>query len=406
MRVDTIKKFFVSRDLLHSSSIQGKIIFPMVFSLATVFVLFYASLIPTGASLTEVDYYYSASSLSEIVSNPLSLPYKLVASALVEISPSVRSMRALSVIVFSLSIFALFKILHRWHSQKIAMFATALFATNATVLAIARLGTPLVLLFSWSIILSILLWLQYGKSRKVAPVSLALVGALLFYIPGAPYFFLLLLVLFGNRYKTIFRSSSRNTLLICVFFALLVVAPLFYSMIQNVAVLREWLLIPNSIVWGDIPKNILRVPSAFIYRAPVNPLINVGRLPILDVASGGLFLLGLFSYYKNYKLERVRIMVLSALFAILLGALGQVTAGFILMIPFAYAVIAAGISLLLDEWYKVFPQNPFARSFGLLAVVVMLSFSVYYQLNRFLIVWPQTPETRQEYNQSRILSEN
>jgi hypothetical protein len=96
-------------------------------------------------------------------------------------------------------------------------------------------------------------------------------------------------------------------------------------------------------------------------------------------------------------------MVLSALFAILLGALGQVTAGFIIMIPFAYIVVAAGINLLISEWYKIFPHNPFARSFGILAVVIMLSFSVYYQMCRFLIVWPQTPETRQEYRYPRQL---
>jgi hypothetical protein len=383
--------------------LRGKFIYPAIFFLSLIAILYYISLIPIGGSQTEINFYYSTSSLNEIFANPLSLPYKLVNFFLSQLSPSIRTARALSVVVFGISVFSLFKILKRWHSAKIALFSCVLFGTNATVLSIARLGTPLVLLLSWSIILSILAWLQYGKSRKIAPLGLAVVGALLFYIPGAPYFYLLLLLLFANKLRSFFSSIQKPTLFIGIFLGVLALSPLIYQVATNNVVLREWLLIPPSVDWGAIPRNILRVPSAFIYRAPDNPLINVGRLPIFDVASGGLFLLGLYGYYKNYKLERVRIMLLSALFAIVLGALGQVTAGFIIVIPFAYAVVAAGISLLLDEWYRTFPNNPFARSFGIIAIVVMLSFSVYYQLNRFLIVWPQTPETRQEYNQPRLL---
>lgn len=403
MRVEKVKKFFADTAMLRNIFINGKILYPVVFFLGIIVVLYYVSLIPKGASLTEIDFYYASSSLNEIFSNPLYLPYKLANYFMGELSPSIRTARALSVIVFGMSIYALYKILRRWHSQKIALFATVLFGTNATVLAIARLGTPLVLLFSWSIILSILLWIQHGSSRKIASLSLVIVGAMLLYIPGAPYFFLLLLILFVNKYKVFLNSVSNATLYVGVVIGLISISPLVFSMVSDISILREWLLIPSSIEWDMIPRNILQVPSAFIYQSPNNPLISVGRLPIFDVASGGLFLLGLYNYYKNYKLERVRIIILVTLLSIVLGALGQITAGFILVIPFAYAVIAAGISLLLNQWYEVFPRNPFARSFGLLAIVVMLSFSVYYQLHRFLIVWPQTPETRQEYNQPRLL---
>jgi len=403
MRVKNVFKSLPDVAALKAIFLRGRIIYPVIFFIGLIVSVYYLSLIPVKASLSEIDFYYSTSSFSQIFSNPLSLPYKLAAYLLSELSPSIRVVRALSIVVFGVSLFALYKILQRWHSHKIALFTSILFATNATVLAIARLGTPLVLLFSWSIVLSLLIWLQHGQSRKIAPLSLAVVGALLFYIPGAPYFYILLLVLFANKYKAFFFSIQKSTLYVGIIVGILAISPLLYRLTTDIAILREWLLIPTSINWGSIPLDILRVPSAFIYRAPIDPLINVGRLPIFDVATGGLFLLGLYSYYKNYKLERVRIMILSAFFAIVLGALGQVTAGFVIVIPFAYAVVAAGISLLLDQWYKVFPHNPFARSFGILAVVVMLSFSVYYQLNRFLIVWPQTPETRQEYSQPRLL---
>jgi hypothetical protein len=129
----------------------------------------------------------------------------------------------------------------------------------------------------------------------------------------------------------------------------------------------------------------------------------VGSLPVLDVAAGGLFLIGMYAYQKNAKLERTKIMLLTAFLGILLGALGQVTIGIFLIMPYVYSVIAAGISYVLDEWYGVFPRNPFARSFGLLLVTIVVLISVYYQATRFFVVWPQTPETRQTYNQSGLI---
>jgi hypothetical protein len=150
-------------------------------------------------------------------------------------------------------------------------------------------------------------------------------------------------------------------------------------------------------------KNILRVPSAFIFRTPTDPLLNIARLPVLDVAAGGFFLIGLYAYQKNIKLERTRIMLVTALFGIILGALGELTVAIVLLLPFVYSVVAAGISYVIDEWYSVFPKNPFARSFGLLVVITVVLMSSYYQLTRFLVVWPQTQETRNTYSQSGLI---
>ena len=210
MRVKDKMNSLADLAMLKDIFLRGKIIYPIAFFLGLVVVLYYVSLIPTGASLTEIDFFYSSSSLAEIFANPLSLPYKLANYFLTQLSPSIRTARALSFIIFGISVYALFRILRRWHSDKIALFTCAIFASNATVLAIARLGTPLVLLFSWSIVLSILLWLVYGESRRVAPLALAVVGALLFYIPGAPYFFILLIILFGNKYKSLFSADLSN----------------------------------------------------------------------------------------------------------------------------------------------------------------------------------------------------
>lgn len=361
------------------------------------------SIIPSGFANVEAEYASKVQNITSIAENPLSLPHKLASYSTTLFSDSIRSVRAVSIVFFGICVVALYRILKRWHSEKIALFASVMFATNASSLSAGRLATPLVLIFSWSIIISLLLWLQHGNSTKVAPFSLLVISAFLLYIPGAPYFFILLAILFGNKLVSTIKKQKRKTIYIALVACFLVILPLIYSFVKDINLLKQWFLLPAVINISDIPANILKVPSAFIYRSPYNPLLNVGTLPVLDVASGGLFLIGLYAYQRNRKLERTKFMILTAVFGIILGALGEVSIAIVLLLPFVYSVIAAGISYILDEWYSTFPKNPFARSFGLLLITFVVLMSTYYQLTRFLVVWPQTPGTRQVYDQSSLI---
>jgi len=96
-------------------------------------------------------------------------------------------------------------------------------------------------------------------------------------------------------------------------------------------------------------------------------------------------------------------MIGIALVGVIVGALGQTIMAIVLLLPFAFSVIAAGIEFLSDEWQNVFPRNAIAKGFGALLIVAAVLFGSYYQLTRFLVVWPQTPETKAIYNESRII---
>lgn len=361
------------------------------------------SIMPPGSADIEVGYVKTNSSFQSIGVDPLSLPHKLATFASRQINDSVRFVRAISIIFFGICTVALYRILKRWHSDKIGLFAAAMFATNATVLAIARLASPEVMLFGWSIVISLLLWLRHGNSHSIAPFTLALAATALIYVPGAPYFFLLLIIIFSNKILQTFRAMRRLSFYISLSLGLIAITPLLLSFINDPSLLRAWLLIPDNIAWASIPKNIWQVPSAFIYKAPTDPLINVSSLPIFDVASGGFFLVGLYAYQRHIRLERTRIMLLTASLSVVLGALGQTLSAILILLPFVYSVIGAGISYLLDQWYAVFPKNPFARSAGLLLITIVLLMSVYYQMTRFLVVWTNAPETRETYSRSRII---
>ena len=359
--------------------------------------------IPEKAALEEQANAKDFSSIRVIFDNPVNAPYKLATYGLTSLSPSIRLVRAVSYIFYIGACIAMFYALRHWHTLQTSIITTAAFATNSVVLALGRLGTTLITVMSFFIFSSMLLWQVHSKSNKFVPVIVLLAVGSLLYTPGAIWFFLILSIVYFNRFKKLFYNVKKPVIFSGLAISALLITPLILSFVRDTDTLNQWLLIPSNLDTAGIPRAILRVPSAFIYRMPIEPLINIGRLPIFDIASGVLFLVGLNAYRRKLKLDRTKVMIGSAIVAIVVGALGELTLSIILLLPFAYSVIAAGIEYLLDEWYSVFPRNPYARSFGLLLITSVVLFSIYYQMTRFFVVWPQTPETRAVYNQSRII---
>ena len=359
--------------------------------------------IPEKAALQEHATAKDSSSLGAIFDNPVNAPYKLATYVTTSFSPSIRLVRAVSYIFYIGACVAMFYALRHWHTLQTSIITTVAFATNSVVLAVGRLGTTLITVMSLFIFSSMLLWLLHTRSNKFVPIIVLMALGSLLYTPGAVWFFLIIGIVYFNKFKKLFNNVKKPAIFFGLAVSTLLITPLILGFIRDTETLNQWLLIPSNLSFAEIPRAILRVPSAFIYRMPTEPLINVGRLPIFDVASGILFLIGLNAYRRKLSLDRTKVMIGSAIVGIIVGALGELTVSVILLLPFAYSIIAAGIEYLLDEWYSVFPRNPYARSFGLLVITTVVLFSIYYQMTRFFVVWPQTPETRAVYNQSRII---
>ncbi|MCA9324233.1 hypothetical protein KC992_03995, partial [Candidatus Saccharibacteria bacterium] len=326
----------------------------------------FISKIPIGAAESEHDLIRQSQSVRTIIENPVNAPYKIATLALTTLSPTVRMARAISFTFYIGACVAMFYALKHWHTLQASILTTLAFGANAIMLSTGRLGTPMITVTSFFIFAGMLLWQVHTKSNKLVPfIVMSALGALL-YVPGAIWFFIVISLVYSNRIRKLFKDVKRPAILIGVFIALVLLTPLVLGFIRDTNNLKEWLLLPPTLDWSQVPRSILRVPSAFIYRMPVEPLINIGRLPVFDIVSGVLFLIGLNAYLRKLKLDRTRVMIGAALVGIGIGALGQTTVAVIMILPFVYSVVAAGIEYLLDEWYTVFPRNPVARSFGML----------------------------------------
>lgn len=368
-----------------------------------IFVVLFLSHVPEQSAPSEHLTYMESSHLRHIFNNPINAPYKLAVFVSSQLSKSVLAVRAISILFLFLTSLTMYYTFRLWHARKAALLATAAFSMNAVVLAIGRLGTPLVMVFGWFIFTGMLLWQVHGKSNRVIPALVLITVAFLLYTPGALWFFAIFAIFYWDRFRRAFKNVKFSSVLFAIVIALLTMSPLMYAFVRSPDLATAWLLLPESFTPADIIRSVLEVPSAFIYDMPKEPLLTVGKLPVFDLASGFLFLIGLYAYQRKLQLDRTRLIIAMGLIGIIVGAFGDVIAAMAVLLPFAYSVVAAGIEFLIDEWNSVFPKNPFAKSFGLIAVTTVVLFSCYYQLTRFLVVWPQTPETRSAYSLPRTL---
>ncbi len=367
------------------------------------FVIIFLSHIPDGSAAAEHLTYLEGAGLKQIADNPINAPYKLAVFVASRLSKSVLAVRAISLVFFFITSLSMYYTLKHWHTKKAALLATAAFSTNAVVLTVGRLGTPLVAVFGWFIFTAMLLWQVHGKSNRIIPGIVMLGIAFLLYTPGAPWFFVIFAFFYWDRFRSAFKNVRTGSVVFSGIIALIIMSPLIVAFVRNTSLISNWLLLPESFTIKDIARSVLEVPSAFVYRMPQDPLINVGTLPVFDLAGGFLFLMGLYAYHKKLQLDRTRLIIAMGLVSVIVGAFGESTTGVVVALPFAYCIAAAGVEFLLDEWNRIFPKNPFAKSFGLMAVTTVVLFGCYYQLTRFLVVWPQTPDTRTTYSLPRIL---
>ncbi len=356
------------------------------------------SLVP-GFSETELTAQGESATWRAVLDNPLFLPHKLLQlSAQYFGHHGPLAMRSASALFGLLAIGSFYYVLHNWYSRRVAVLGTFLFATSSWLLHSARLGTPSIsytLLFA---VMACAVWLQ--KSRAMLPAVLLGSGLVLvlLYIPGMLWFVIPGLLWQAPR---LIRFLSRQHPAVLVLLTLGLVgalAPLGLAFYHDPGLIRIYLGLPEVFPAPlQLAKSILYVPGHIFVQGTGDPLLGVGDLALLDWSGSVLFLVGLTSFFANRRLDRVVAVVYAgAAGMILVGLGGAVAIG--LLLPFVYLMIASGLTLLLQQWFTVFPANPVARTIGATLMTIAVLLSSYYHINRYFIAWPHAPDTKAAFH--------
>ncbi len=368
-------------------------------ALAVLIIAYRLKTLPGGVSNDEANALTASSSWRLILDNPLFLPHKLMLYVLqVGGFRQLYVLRIVSILWALLFILFFFMVLKHWFTTRISLLGTLMFATSSWYLVLARSLTPDVLLSSLVILMAVGGWLRFGRARALPLLLAAVVAALICYIPGMLWFMLVAAVWQRKAISQSLQEVGVVTSILGAFLFLLLIVPLIYSVVKSPAIGQTLIGLPAELpTWRVLSQNLVNIPLAVFLRSPINPTHWVGRLPLFDIFSSTMFLLGLYSFYYRRQLDRAKLLIGLLVLGAILIALGG-TVGMAVLLPTLYIIVTAGINLMLQQWLTVFPRNPVARVLGATLLVVAILMSCAYQTQRYYNAWQHSPQTAQTFN--------
>jgi hypothetical protein len=353
---------------------------------------------PAKFSQGEATNRQQTTTIRAILRDPVNLPHKVLDYGVQKTSRhGTIAMRSVSVAYAILILAAFFFLIESWHTTRIAIIATLLFASSSWFLHTARLATPDILLAILPAILFSAAWLREKKLTRLSVVLLIIAGAGLLYIPGFVWF---VIAGVGWQGKEIVRGLKKlpyGIVVPCVLFTLLLLGPLVYAAILDPSILKTIAGLPQSIpAPKDLLNNLASIPKQLFWRGPGDAAHWLSGTPLLDIFSIGMLALGSYAYIFRLRLDRTKLLIGFAILSFLLVSLGG-GVSITVLLPLVYIIIAAGITWLLQQWFTVFPRNPFARAIAVVLLCVAVAFSTSYNLKHYFVAWQKAPETRSTF---------
>lgn len=286
------------------------------------------------------------------------------------------------------------RIVRFWYSSSVSWLATILFASSAWLLHSSRLAVPLVLQVLVLIIVLLGVELQRSKGSKPVLFFGTIAAAVLAYIPGMLVLMVAGVVWQRSRIVRAFRRNEGWFAVLCATLGLALLLPLVLAIFVDIHLLYALTGVPDKLISvSHLLSNIVEVPVQLFFRGPADPVLWLGRLPLLEIFSSLMFVVGVYACSKLLLLDRVKILFglgLVLWFLVALGGSVRIT----VLLPVVYLVIAVGISYLLEAWLSIFPRNPLARGVGVFLLGLAVGSVVYFNIQSYFVAWPHSPVTK------------
>lgn len=322
-----------------------------------------------------------------------------------------RALQKLSIVTFGLTPYAvklpsiviglflgllLILLLNRWFKNNVSLLASFLMILSTSFLFLAESGTPLIMIVFWPILL---LWLgsKIQGEKKPKPVysflfAVALLGAI--FTPYMLYFaaFCVLFVLFQPHLRFIAKSLPKVPLIFVGLIIIGGVAALVMNMVNHPEILME-LLFAEGLTPDQFFPNILQgLTPVLMWRGTVE---SVFLAPLLSLPVVALALIGLFSTTKGFFASRNSIASILLLFTLVITGFNPDAAVFFIL-PVTI-LTAHGLKYLLEKWYGLFPENPYARVAALLPLTVLFAVILGPSLAQYVNGYHYSPSVATEF---------
>ncbi len=323
-----------------------------------------------------------------------------------------RALQKLSIMTFGLTVYAiklpsiilgailgllLILLLNRWFKTNVALLASILAVLSASFLYLAGSGTPLIMLVFWP---TLLLWLGskiQGVTKPKPLYCFAFAFALLasIFTPHLIYLaaFIVLFAVMHPHLRFTIKTLPTVPLILTIFIILVGLAALVVAAFINPTIIAELLLAPG-VTFDSFIEN---VKTAFLPLFSWSTTLESTFLsPFVGLASIALAVIGLLSTAKGFFASRNSIASCLIVFTIFLAGLNPECA-ILILLPLAI-LIAHGLRYILDKWYGLFPDNPYARIAAVFPIGIFLGIMIYGGISHFLFGYRYVPMVAEEFN--------
>ncbi len=328
-----------------------------------------------------------------------------------------RALQKLSIMLFGLTIYSvklpsiiiglflgllLILLLNRWFKTNVALLASILAVLSASFLFLAGSGTPLIMLVFWP---TLLLWLGSKIQGVTKPKPLycfvfafALLASI--FTPHLIYLaaFIVLFALLHPHLRFTIKTLPTVPLILTLFIILVGLAALVVAAFVNPSIIPELLFAPGLTLGGFFAN----IQVAFLPLFSWSTTLESQFLsPFVGLASIALAVIGLLSTAKGFFASRNSIASCLIIFTIFLAGLNPESA-ILILLPLAI-LIAHGLRYILDKWYKLFPDNPYARISAVFPIGIFMGIIIIGGLTHFLFGYHYVPMVADEFNNDLTL---
>lgn len=399
-----MKKITISRLFLykHRYGIGYALLF-----LAFVALVFLTPLLsPDGLSNAEMESAVTSHSVtfeSVMSGNIVDLPYHLLQKISISLlGLSAYTIKLPSIVIGLILGILLILLLNRWFKNNVAIISSVLTVLSAPFLYLAGSGTPLIMLVFWP---TLLLWLGSkinGKKLKKTFYAFlfALFLILSLFTPYMVYFaiFSVLYALVHPHLRYMIKTLPKIPFVLASLAVLGIIGYLGYELIKYPATLEE-LFFMHDFSWGTFLANI---KDAFLpFFSWASNIESVFLAPMIGLASLALAITGLISTAKGFFASRNSIASLFIVFTIIISGF-KTDSAVLIIIPLAI-LTAHGIRYILEKWYGLFPENPYARVFGLIPIGIFLGLIIIGSFMHYVFGYRYNPIVANEFQDDLAL---
>lgn len=335
------------------------------------------------------------------------LPYRVLQKFSIMIfGLSAYAIKLPSILVGLILGFLLILLLNRWFKSNVSLLSSCLIVFSTPFLFLAGSGTPLIMLVFWP---TLLLWLGSKIQGEKRPKPLytfifAIMLLLSVFTPYMVYFaiFCIFFVLFQPHLRFILKNLPKLPLLLVGLFLLAGFAILGINIVNHPETIMELLFTKNFQIEDFLGNIMAGFAPVFSWH---NTIESVFLSPLVSLPLFVLALIGLFSTTKGFFASRNSIATILIIFCLIITGFSPNAAIFFIL-PLSI-LVAHGLKYLLEKWYGLFPENPYARISALFPLTILFGLMMIPSLLQYIYGYRYNPNIANEFSlKLEVIREN